>query len=923
MTLRGAALVLAAGLVLAAQAPAPPLPDPLPPTDPLAVRVIPPDFIFHFTPRVEVPGRPKVSLVLSGGGARGVGHIGVLQAIDERGLPVDAVVGTSAGSLFGALWACGYSGRQIEALFARVDFTRAFFDPFLRTPGKTLEEDEAENGTLFSVQVEKGVPTFALGLRSGREVQRVLEGLLARGAYFSGGDFNRLRVPFRAVTTNLESGEGRLLARGDLVEALRASSAVPGAWRPVVIEGQQYVDGALVENLPVFAAREAFGADLTLASDVSSPLEKRTTSNFFSVTARSLDLAIEQRQRESRAAASVLLKPDLAGADFFDYGSQLPVLVRAGRQAYEAKDGEVRAKLRAAYGVEAPLDVREVEVPFRYRLAPELKALLEAFLPAGQPILRTRVLAVLQQALVHGYAKDARARIVEGPQGKRLRLDFDLYAPVNGWEVAAPSPWKEGLAQELRALFPPGERFNPERFGRTLSHWVHVMAREGAPLADARGSGFDEAAGLVRVIVREPPLRSVEVRSGRGSDGEYLQDLMKPLLGQPLRTRQLRQLLDRAETRLQLAELRYVLRPAQAEGGADEGAELVLTPIPSKRFSVDVGLGYETTRGGEMGLRFTALNLGNRPIGLEVAAAKNRLQSGASALLRMPLVGSSPGTGVEFWGRTFEQRLEAPLRFEAPEVPGDSRDLRIRSEDLGLGTFVRFGNLGQGKAGLDGSYRWATFRQEGLDEQRTERSAQVVAEWDDFDRHTFPRRGFMLRGYYGVGEALGDLQPSGDFRMGYLRARGLTQLGPRGARSGVGVDLDVEWGYGQNLPLDRWWVLGGPSFMMGSKSQGILAPNMLVGRLGLPIRMAGPFGLNLELVPRYDLGVIGPEGRQLYQGERGQGYGCMVRTMVAKFYVELAYGWIRTRTPDTGWSHATGSFNAQIGTRPFDLWKRR
>ena len=220
------------------------------------VEVLPPDNIFHFTPRVAIPGRPRLGLVLSGGGARGVGHIGVLQRLDEVGYPVDCVVGTSSGALMGTLYACGYSGQEIEALFERMDFSRAFLDPFQRSPGRTLQEEEAENGTLFTVQMEKGLPTVALGLKSGVAIQRTLEGLLARGAYFSGGDFDRLKMPLRILATNVETGQGRMFDRGDLVEALRASMALPGAFRPVLIEGQQYVDGALVENLPVYATRE-------------------------------------------------------------------------------------------------------------------------------------------------------------------------------------------------------------------------------------------------------------------------------------------------------------------------------------------------------------------------------------------------------------------------------------------------------------------------------------------------------------------------------------------------------------------------------------------------------------------------------------------------------------------------------------------
>ena len=159
--------------------------------------------------------------------------------------------------------------------------------------------------------------------------------------------------------------------------------------------------------------------------------------------------------------------------------------------------------------------------------------------------------------------------------------------------------------------------------------------------------------------------------------------------------------------------------------------------------------------------------------------------------------------------------------------------------------------------------------------------------------------------------------------MAYLRARGLTSLGPARSERLLGMDLDLEWGYGQNLPLDRWWTLGGPSFLVGSKSLGFLSPNFLVGRFGLPLRMDGPYGLSLQVIPRFDYGVIGMESRDLFRGFRGQGMGLLVRTMAAKFYVELSYGFLKFYDPVLGWRPTTGSFNALIGTQPFDLWKRR
>ncbi len=884
----------------------------------LAVQTIPPDFIFHFRPRVAVPGRPSVGLVLSGGGARGVAHIGVLQRLDEGGYPIDSIVGTSSGALTGTLYACGFSGKEIEALFQRMDFSRAFLDPLMRTPGKTLEEQEAENGTLVGVEVKRGLPSFALGLKSGREVQRTLEGLLARGAYFSGGNFDQLKVPLRVLATNLETGQGRLFAQGDMVEVLRAALALPGAFKPVVIENQQYVDGALVENIPVFQSREAFHPQVLVAVDVSSRLEKRYATNFFSVASRSLDLVIEQRQRESAAAASLLIRPEMKEVGFTEYGAQLPELVQAGADALRAQESELRRLLLEQVANDEVLPARRLEIRNPVPVDPGLTRVIKMLLPEGQPIHRRNVLAVMQQAIVRGWLKHLKAEVVpcEGPGGGILRLEYVPFPAVQVVDVEAPPAMRERILGELRAEFPLGECYNPERFGAFLGRWVHAFIMGGMPLVDVRGSGFDEGSGRLRVVVQEPLLTAVAIKDGTPLEQSYLQDLMAPLLGHPLRTALLRQRLDLSEERLRLAELRYLLRPKA------NGVELVLAPQHDQPHSLDLGLGWETTLGGQWGLRYRTLNLGLPGWELVVEAARNRLQEGASLGLTGPFQ-RFPGAGLEFKATIFEQRLGVPLLFPAADAPSQSLDMRIRSTDTSFGAFARFGNLGQGRVSLMGSYRKAEFLQRNEAGDHRQRTAELGVEWDNFDRHTFPRKGLLVRGFYIRGETLPGIEPQGNFRMAYFRARGLTHLGQVSPNRQLGMDLDLEWGYGHRLPLDRWWTLGGSSFLVGSKSLGFLSPNFAVGRFGLPLRMNGPYGLSLQVIPRFDYGVISAESRDLFRGMRGKGTGLVLRTMAAKFYVELSYGFLKMYDPAHGWTPATGTFNALIGTQPFDLWTRR
>ena len=423
-------ILLAIGLsvLLAGQTPTPATATPRR----IDVEVQPADMVFRFTPRVTIPGMPRVAVALSGGGARGLAHIGVLQRFEEVGFPLDSVTGTSAGALVGSLYASGFSAKEIEDLFNRLDLTRAFLEPLWRNPGETLGEQENRNDTFLSIERHQGRLSLAQGLRSGVEIQHTLQGLLARGAYFSGGDFDRLQRPLRILATNLETGQGRVFGRGDLVEAVRASMSIPGAFRPVIIDGQQYVDGALVENIPVSTAREAFRPDLVIAVDTSSPLEHRPATNILSVASRSLDLVVERRQWESRKAADFVISPDIRNANFMEYGSDAAKLVRQGREGFDARREALRELMRGRLSQER-LDATEVAFECPGGLSPALAGLLATTLkpgPDGIPLQDAQIL--LQQVLVHGLAQEAWATV---DPGRVLTIHLRPFPAIRSMEV--------------------------------------------------------------------------------------------------------------------------------------------------------------------------------------------------------------------------------------------------------------------------------------------------------------------------------------------------------------------------------------------------------------------------------------------------------------------------------------------------------
>jgi NTE family protein len=288
--------------------------------------------------------RPRVGLVLSGGGARGAAHIGVLKVLDDLHIPVDAIAGTSMGAVVGGLYASGLSAREIEAIMTSVNWQDAFRDRPSRTDLAFRRKEEEEN---FLVNFPLGLRSrhFQLpkGLIQGQRLSQFLRRLTLPIAEVT--DFDALPTHFRAVATDLESGDPVVMHDGDLASAMRASLSAPGVFAPVERDGRLLVDGGLAENLPVDVAR-AMGVDILIVVDVSTPLVARDKLTSAPVISNQM-LAIlirhnEQRQLESLSKSDVRITPILGEFSPFDFAS-VSRAVEAGEQAGLAAQNELLA----------------------------------------------------------------------------------------------------------------------------------------------------------------------------------------------------------------------------------------------------------------------------------------------------------------------------------------------------------------------------------------------------------------------------------------------------------------------------------------------------------------------------------------------------------------------------------------------------
>ena len=280
----------------------------------------------------EQKHKPKVGVVLSGGGAKGLAHIGVLKVLEEAGVEVSYIGGTSMGAIVGGLYAAGYSAKELDSIFRSLDA-----DALLRdyTPRVSKNFFEKRNDELYALQLpfknfKIGVPTaLSKGLYNYTTVNRLTDHVRHIR------DFKKLPIPFVCIATDIETGEEVVLNHGVLADAILASGAFPSLYNPVEIDGRLLIDGGVTNNYPIEEVRR-MGADIVIGVDVQDPLKNRDQiRGATGILVQINNYQMIQKMTEKRKATDIYIKPDISGftvVSFEDGGAIIDQGEKAGRE---------------------------------------------------------------------------------------------------------------------------------------------------------------------------------------------------------------------------------------------------------------------------------------------------------------------------------------------------------------------------------------------------------------------------------------------------------------------------------------------------------------------------------------------------------------------------------------------------------------
>jgi len=390
----------------------------------------------------EAGQRPRIGLVLSGGSAKGFAHIGVLEALEEAGVPVDIVVGTSMGAVVGGLYASGQSPGEIARAATSIDWASAFADRGSRR-GRSMRRKNDERRLSGHIGVGIGFDGFEFprGAIQGQRLGQLLREHLGPATMID--DFDQLGIRFRPVAVDLQSGEPLALNHGDLALAIRASMSIPGIIAPVEWQGRLLVDGGLRRNLPVEVAQD-MGADVVIAVDVGQarPRDEEITSAF-QIMDQAIHLMVRDNVRQSLAlleAGDIYLRIDVGDTGVTDF-DQAGRLIEAGRRSARAHLDEIEELALSAEAFAAHLRARRAAVPARDPVITGIRLDNRSTLAdrvitrhirvrSGEPLDREALAASIDRIHGLGYFERVDHRLHRTAPGE---AELEIVAVPNAW----------------------------------------------------------------------------------------------------------------------------------------------------------------------------------------------------------------------------------------------------------------------------------------------------------------------------------------------------------------------------------------------------------------------------------------------------------------------------------------------------------
>jgi NTE family protein len=452
-----------------------------------------------FSPDIANGSQPSIGLVLSGGGARGLAHIGVLKVLEREEIEIRVIAGVSMGGVVGGLYSAGYSPEEIERIALSVNWRELLSPNPLRESLLATQKDMAEK-SIIRIRFSNWRPVIPGAITSGQNLSQFLERLAARGGIRSSISFDYLDPPIRIVCTDLSTGEKIVLSSGNLGEAMRATLAAPVAFTPVDIGGRLLVDGGLVDPLPVSVLENVKNLPIVAVNTTSVLFPASGNENLLEMADQTTTIMSMRKINESMGKADFVISPDLKEVTATDF-SDVALIISAGEEAaIEALPGikTLLDELEKSnngdiYEPVTGWDISGLEVLPR--------TMFKTIFIDSTSMSRAAITANIDRATQTGYLESAYAEIIPRDSGFSINYILRDYPRIKEVSIEGATLFTEGSIYDLIESR-PGNVLNKKTSISDIKKIESLYMDSGYSLARVKIE-FDDDSGRLNFIVDE------------------------------------------------------------------------------------------------------------------------------------------------------------------------------------------------------------------------------------------------------------------------------------------------------------------------------------------------------------------------------------------------------------------------------------
>ena len=461
--------------------------------------------------REEQPARPKVGLVLSGGGGRGLAQIGVLRALERRGIPIDFIVGNSLGSVIGGLYSAGYSTTAIESIATHTNWSEllSFSGDTKRTDLFVGQKQSEEEGFLL-IRFDGLAPIIPSAISTGQRFSNFFSYLTLQAVYHPNPGFDDLKVRFRATATDLLSGRRVVLDHGSLAEAMRASVTVPLLYSPLERDSMFLVDGGLKSNIPVDVARSA-GCDVVIAVNSTSSMRAAAQLNApWEIADQIMTIMMQEPNERQLGLADVVITPATRERVVSDF-SGVDTLIAAGELAGERAIGPILDALKKRIQQSSPLSMQPLKAPQVSSSGDSLPEgiKIEILRDAGTRTLSPQSIAgYVNRLAASGRYREVYAGVTEAASPAEVVFYLRPYAPLEEVTFTGNHALAGKLiSAELDSV--KGRAFENSDLQAVLERIIKLYRVRGYSLARIDSLDLDREHGRLRLRINEGTIAQI------------------------------------------------------------------------------------------------------------------------------------------------------------------------------------------------------------------------------------------------------------------------------------------------------------------------------------------------------------------------------------------------------------------------------